>query len=175
MSDEMILVLGALILLGIFVISSNTLLSNNNQTVSENQYVLTGIAIGQSVIEEAKMKEFDMYAALNDSNKFCDVLGTEANETITQPDTFIAAKGRFMSDSIYTDIDDYNGYRRIVNTPNLGNYQVSVSVKYAMISNPNVDAYTKTNCKRMEVTVKNFPYIDSIRTKIKLVYAFTFY
>ncbi len=180
MSDEMLLTLGAIVLLSIFVLSSNTVILNNDEIIQNNEFAITAISIGQSLIDEAKLKEFDKISNLDDVSKCTNAneLGPELGEKINFIDKYNYAIKGFASDTCFHDFDDYNGYNRIVNTPRLGNYRVKVEVKYADEINPDPSndptSGTKTFCKRMEVYVWNTPYIDSLKP-IKLYYAMTYH
>jgi hypothetical protein len=59
MGANMILTIGAILLFGVFLNSSNKLMIGNNQIAAQNEYYVTALSLGQSVIDEAKMKAFD--------------------------------------------------------------------------------------------------------------------
>ena len=59
MGANMILTIGAILLFGVFLNTSNQLMIGNNQIASTNEYYISALAIGQSVIDEAKTNSFD--------------------------------------------------------------------------------------------------------------------
>ena len=177
MNDQWLLTLGAIILLGIFIISSNNLISSNNSRVTENEFVLTGIGYGQSLIDEVKTKYFDVIQnPLNQSQLTTD-LGPEVGEQgiISIPDKFDTGIQGFESDTLFNDVDDYNGYYRVISSPRYGDYRLKVQVYYASEANPEVGSGgVKTFYKKMVVNVNN-KYIDSVNSPVKLDYLFVLY
>ncbi len=162
----MILTIGSILLFGIFLSQANRLMIGNNQIASQNEYYITGLALAQSVLDEAKTKWFDQVTHDNPNTTVPratltnpTALKPETGEIIITPDTLTSAspysatnKG-YMSAVKYNDVDDYNGYSRIVNTPRAENYKVMVAVNYASETNPDTPSTTQTYCKRMVVKV----------------------
>jgi hypothetical protein len=166
-----ILTIGALFLLGVFLLSANGLLADSSRLADENEYCLTSISIAQSIIDEAKAKSFDETTTTGNVPVATDLspsLGPDASETIAATDTL--SNGSFRSSSVFDDVDDYNGYHRQVSTSRVGGYDVRVSVNYASLTAPDSVSPTRTFCKRMVVTVTN-PYMTG---PIQLSYAFAY-
>jgi hypothetical protein len=173
MGVNMLLTIGGVILFSTFVLYANGLLSDNTAISSDNEYVITAIALGQSVIDEAKTKAFDENVIAGPpvseaSFTAVNALGPEAGEAVALPDT--AQNAGAASFAAFDDIDDYNGYVRIVHTPRAENYRVTSSVVYASETNPDSTRSTPTYCKRMMVTVSS-PYF---KQPVALSYAFTY-
>jgi hypothetical protein len=170
----MILTIGAILLFGVFLKTSNQLMIGNNQIASTNEYYISALSVGQSVIDEAKTKSFDekaigkaIFAA--DSLTAVGSLGRESGaEAVPSPDTL--RTGTFGSVTKFDDIDDYNGYRRLVNTTRAEGYHVLVSLNYASETNPETSSASKTFCKRMTVKV----WSKFIPDTLKFSYAFTY-
>jgi hypothetical protein len=68
----------------------------------------------------------------------------------------------FKSIPYFTDIDDYNGYERNVNTDLITGIQLSVAVFYVAESNPDNIVYYRTYLKRIEVTAQHPLYLEPI-------------
>src|SRR5690349_16777944 len=123
MGANMMLTIGAILLFGMFLSTTNKLMIGNNQIASQNEYYIAGISMAQSVIDEAKSKSFDKNTVGQDTmvavSRFTapGSLGRDAGEgTFSYPDTshtsnpFTTRYPGFYSAALYNDIDDYNGY-----------------------------------------------------------------
>jgi hypothetical protein len=181
MGSNMILAVGALIIFSTFLSSSDKLMIMNTQLAEQNEYYLTALSLGESLITEAKTKAFDQMTVTNPvtvPDSLSTVLGTDgASEVVPSPDTLItsspytSATPGFRSGVKFNDIDDYNGYKRMVNTQRAEGYTLSATVVYASPTYPDSVKYgTKTYCKKMTVVVKS-PFIPD---SISLSYAFLY-
>lgn len=173
MGENMLMTIGGIILLSTFVLYANGLIFDNTKISSDNEYAITAISLAQSVIDEAKMKAFDESTiagpvASADSLTPASMLGRDGTaEAVANPDT--PTHSGAASFAKFDDIDDYDGYVRVVNTPRAENYSVATTVVYASETSPNSTSSTRTFCKRMTVTVTS-PYIS---VPITLSYVFT--
>src|ERR1041385_6512293 len=143
---NIILTIGAIIIFGTFLKSSNSLMTGNTQIAEQNEYYLTALSLAQSVIGEAKIKAFDqktITTAVSSPDSLSAVLGTDGvSESVPNPDTLtsntpysVTTLG-FLSNPKFNDIDDYNGYKRIVNTPRTEKYTFTSKVVYASPTYP---------------------------------------
>lgn len=173
MSSNMMLTIGAVVLLTLFTLSANKIILQNKMMSSESEYVITAIGLAQSVINEAKTKTFDENSVTGTITSASQLtasasLGNETGESPVQPDT--SSSNAYQSFSKFDDIDDYDGYKRSVTTPRAGGYLVSVTVDYVNETDPETVSTTQTYCKKMTVSVTS-PYIT---IPVKLYYAFTY-
>ncbi|HEY6191644.1 MAG TPA: hypothetical protein VI215_04870 [Bacteroidota bacterium] len=181
MGSNITLAVGALIIFSTFLSSSNKLMIMNTQLAEQNEYYLTALSLGESLISEAKAKAFDQMTVTNPvtlTDSLSSVLGTEGvSETIPSPDTLItstpytAATPGFRSGVKFNDVDDYNGYKRKVNTQRAEGYTLSAKVAYASPTYPDsIKSGVKTFCKTMTVVVKS-PFIpDSVSLSYTFLY-----
>jgi hypothetical protein len=181
MGSNMILAVGALIIFSTFLSSSDKLMIMNTQLAEQNEYYLTALSLGESLITEAKTKAFDQMTVTNPvtmPDSLSAVLGTDgASEAVPSPDTLITSSPYtsvtpgFRSGVKFNDIDDYNGYKRKVNTQRAEGYTLSATVAYASATYPDSTQYgTKTYCKKMTVVVKS-PFIpDSVSVSYAFLY-----
>ena len=170
MSDNIMLTIGALVLLSSFIITSNSIILENKRQEYESEYMLTAIGIAQSVIDEAKTKAFDEVTNPTNTSTLTISLAPESGESFTVPEV-VAANEVYQSMIKYDDVDDYNGYSRTVNTPRAGGYNVRVSVNYVNETNPDTDSGgSRTFCKKMTVTVTSIYFSAPVR----LYYAFIY-
>jgi hypothetical protein len=181
MGSNVILAMGAIIIFGSFLSSSDRLMTANTQIAEQNEYYLTALSLAQSVISEAKTKAFDQVTAtkpVSSPDSLTAYQGTDGGaEVVPNPDTlttsspYTASTPGFRSSIRFNDVDDYNGYIRRVNTQRAEGYTVSVNVVYASPTYPDsTKASTKTYCKRMTVTVKS-PYMPD---SLSISYAFLY-
>ena len=173
MGSNFLLTIGALVLLGIFTLAANSLMSENIRLAEENEYYLTALSLAESVIQEAKTKSFDQNTSALPVTSQAQLtnptfLGPELSEAFALPDS--GSGGLFRSTTAYNDVDDYNDYQRIVWTPRAEGYDISVSVRYASPSWPDSVVNYPTYCKQMTVTVTS-PYISQ---PVILQYAFIY-
>ncbi len=156
MSGQMLMVLGALMLLSMVSLSINTMFIGKTTTMLDAEASLNAISIAQTMIDEIMVKSYD---AATVSSKIFNAsaftapgsLGANGTETsnVPQPDT----SSPFKSINNYNDVDDYHLYRRTVNTPRLGKFTVRDSVFYVVESNPDQKSFTQTFNKKIVVTI----------------------
>jgi hypothetical protein len=157
MGSNMILTLGAAVLFSSFLASSNNMMTVNTETASQNEYNIAALSIAQSVIDEAKTKVFDENApkgvSITSPTSFVNngTLGPDLNETVPSPD--ILTSSGYSSMTKFDDVDDYNKYKRTVNTQRAEGYNINVTVAYASETFPDSVKSTQTYCKKMTVTV----------------------
>lgn len=173
MGSSLLLTIGSLVMLGLFMLSANGLISDNIHTAEENEYYLTALSLAQSVIDEAKTKSFDQVtvtSVVSSPSAFTTPagLGPDTGESITGPDS--ASGGVYLSLSRFNDIDDYQGYIRLANTARADRYTVTAAVEYANALSPDSSSAVGTFCKKMTVTVTS-PYLPG---PVSLQYAFVY-
>lgn len=172
MGVNALLTLGALILIGMFMLSANSLMSDNTMAAQQNELLLTSISMAQSLIDEAKTKAFDQKSvavAIIVPDSLSATLGRDGGaEAIALPDT-LSPTG-YQSSLHFNDVDDYNGYSRTIRTPRAEGYIVSATVHYANESAPDSLSASRTFCKTMVVTVSN----SMMAGPVTLHYAFVY-
>lgn len=173
MGANMLLAIGGILLFGMFLKSSNNLMTSNSQVVASNEYYVAAISIAQSVIDEAKLEAFDSRTVSGTVSSPSlltrwDSLGQDGvGEKTPVPDTAISTG--FASASKFNDMDDFNGYTRVVNTSRAEGYKVTVKVSYASPTFPDsVYSAARSYCKLMTVAVWSKYMSDTL----KLQYAF---
>ena len=189
----MMLTIGALVIFGIFLGAANKLMISNNQIASQNEYYLTAISLAQSVIDEAKTKAFDQKTVSGSVGARSSLTAVASigidglSESVPFPDTLCSStpyssnNRGYMSAVHFNDIDDYNNYYRLVNTPRAEGYRIRVYVNYANETSPDNQSMSQTYCKRMVVKVTSpyFPRVEdgagvTIPDTLTLSYAFTY-
>lgn len=148
-TSDLLLVLGAIVIFSIAVLNVNRGITRNQLLMTQAELEYTGIALGQDLIDEARIKAFDeatttatpsnIPGAFSQANKF-----GGANDGEAYP--------------AYDDFDDYDGYQR-QDTTEHGIYRVTASVVYVTENAPNTAAGGKTAFKRLNVVVSS-PFLD---------------
>jgi hypothetical protein len=172
MGNNMLMTMGALAILGCFVLSANRMMLTNTQVPMQTEHYLTALSIAQSIIDEAKTKAFDqnvVSTSVSDTSGLSLTLGRESGESVPVPDTLVTSSG-YWSATKFNDVDDYNGYTRRINTPRMTGYFATVSVTYASLTYPDSSTTKRTFCKRMTVWVSIPIWSDSL----SINYSFTY-
>jgi hypothetical protein len=191
MGANMMLTIGAILLFGMFLSTTNKLMIGNNQIAAQNEYYIAGISLAQSIIDEAKTKAFDqktigLDTMISRANLTAPgSLGKDGGaELLALPDTirtknpYTAKYPGYLSTVTYNDVDDYNGYTRVVNTPRAEGYRLFCQVSYASETAPDSVKASRTYCKVITVKVTS-PYFRKNRENggpdtLSLSYAFTY-
>ena len=140
---QQFLVIGGILILS--YLSLTFFKSNSTQSDSNynNEVIIMGTGIGQSMLEEILTKSFDentTTSSVNNSDSLTSVsnLGKDAGEN---------------SSSKYDDVDDYNNYTRSDTLENLGVFTTTVSCSYVNEANTDLTSYSRTFLKRIDVSV----------------------
>ena len=145
--SELLLVLGALMLFGVTMLSTNRYMVDQNESIIQREYEFYAISLAQSFIEEAKTKAFD---------------ANVINASPPVPSGFTGngqlgpAGGEFYPN--FDDIDDYNGLS-LTDSTSRGSFDVDIIVGYVKETSPDlIEVSQKTFYKKMIVSVTN-PYL----------------
>jgi hypothetical protein len=145
-SIQMILALGAMILLTILIMNVNKNSLSVEDVMYDSNFGITATSIASSVIEDASKKRFDNIFYV-DSNTVYDVndftpaadLGVDSGEVITDPKTF-------------NDFDDYDNYATVDSTMPSAVFNVLCKVNY--VNDTALDDSTNAQTFHKKITVK---------------------
>jgi hypothetical protein len=151
------------------VITANRMIGSSTTTTYEGDARNLAVDLARSVVNEAYRLKFDensvdsLYQTSTDFTA-ANSLGPDAGETISPlPDV-----APYQSYAKYDDVDDYNGYSRIVDAGALQGFKVTVSVYYVS-STTFAKSSTQTVLKRIDVSVEQPTYLKTKVTYSKLV------
>lgn len=161
-TGQMLLVLGALMLLSLVALTINSMLVNKTATMLEVEAHLDAVSLGQSMLDEILTQAYDQAVAngakVFDSTGFTATgsfgpNGTEASNVPLPepPDT----ASPFKSLKYYNDVDDYNGYKRLAFTSAMGTFSIIDSVYYVTELDPSVKSTPQTFFKKVVVTIRH--------------------
>jgi hypothetical protein len=150
-TGQMIMAIGAMMLLSGIVLRVNTSNMNNESIRDQAQYGVLATSIATSIIEEAQSKAFDHHTDTNSVSlltQLSSVLGPEAGET---PDT-------------YNDFDDFNGLARRDSSMPSAIFDIVCEVVY--VDPNNIQGFTpsRTWHKKINVTISSPFSPDTIKT-----------
>ena len=150
---------GLVVIVTIAVINANRLIINSETTKLEGQARLQAADIAMEVLTEARLRKFDEYADTvyyQGTGEFTSYssLGPESGESVSLPDVY-----PYQSRQRYDDMDDFNNYRRTVNTISIVGYVVTCKVYYSSQTYPDTPKTSKTYVKTMEVNVSHPLYL----------------
>ena len=140
---QQFLVIGGILILS--YLSLTFFKSNSTQTDSNynNEVIIMGTGIGQSMLEEILTKSFDentITSSVNNADSLTSVssLGKDAGEN---------------SSLKYDDVDDYKNFTRSDTLENLGVFTTTVLCCYVNEANTDLTSYSRTFLKRIDVSV----------------------
>lgn len=151
-TGQMLLTIGAMILLSTLILRVNNNFSSNTSTVYDSKFAILGTSIGASVIEEAMGKAFDEGTADSSATGLTDFtaphkLGPETGEVYPN----------------FNDFDDYNGYIKIDSTMPSAVFKISCVVSYIDPNTPDVTSSSATWTKKISVIVTSISMKDTVR------------
>lgn len=164
-TGQMLLTIGALLLLSTVMLRVN---SNNFSTETvrdEARFGVVATSIATSIIEQAKGLAFDAKTDTNSVTSLADLtsvfnLGPDAGENSADINTF-------------NDFDDFDGYSGIDSTLQSAVFELSCSVDYVTKSNLKSAASVPTWHKKISVTVSSPSMDDTL--KAATVYSYWFF
>ncbi len=158
-TGQMLLVIGALVLLAGVTIVVNNMLATKTQTMLESEAGLNAISLAQSMLDEVMSKSYDARTAdgtvIFVASDFTSAgsLGCNATEAsnVPQPEPPDTARP-YKSLKYYNDVDDYNNYKRYAFT-SMGTFTLIDTVFYVQETNPDQMVSVQTFAKKVVVTV----------------------
>lgn len=152
---QMMLVLGALVLLSLMVLNINRAQLESERQMSQAEYILAATAVGQSMISEISSKDYDAATASDESAPV---------SSFTSPKYL--GPGSWEAYPNFNDVDDFHRFNTTVNTPRAGTFRISCLVDYVDPMQPNISSGVRTRTKRLRVTVES----DFLDEAVNLVY-----
>lgn len=160
-TGQMMLGVGAMVLLSIVVLRVNNSFLLTNSAMMESKFDILASSLAQSVIEEAENKHFDKYSI---GNPITDVSSFTPVDSLG-PDSEVYSE--------YNDFDDFNGYTRDVTNLPSANFHISCTVNYVNPANPDVISNSKQWSKKITVTVSSISSQDTI--KIASIFSYWYF
>ncbi len=142
---QMLLVVGAIALLGIVILNANSTVYQTTDTMYNSEFGITSVSLATSIVEEASGKYFDEVVTTSlagdivDSSKFTvpSKLGPDSAEAYPNFDDFDDFNGLNLVYMSPLDTDS-SGAKKIVTPGIRAKYYLSAKVEY--VQPPNLDA-----------------------------------
>ena len=153
---ELILLLGALVLFGLLMLSSNRYTRDQNDAIYQQELEFYAISLAQSFIEEAKTKAFDANVI-------------NASPPVPSGFTSSGSLGPSGGETYpnFNDVDDFNNFT-FQDSTSRAVFDVDIDVDYVESADPATGVNYETFYKNITVTVES-PYMD---WPIQLSYVF---
>ena len=149
---EMILLIAAIAILGRYSLTVNDALAGNETRVLQSEFALNAVSIAEQIFQQAWLRSYDENTvsgpAINIPGDFTvhEHMGPDGSETY--PD--------------FDDIDDYDGLSIVDTAGNGMTYKLTVTVGYIDASDKDAIITTRSDLKRMDVTVASDYLMNSI-------------
>lgn len=165
-TGQMLLTIGAIMLLGTIILSTNRTLHSNSQLLLKTGYGIEEVSLATSIIEEAQGKAFDEHS---DTSKV-----TKPNKMT--PPGLLGQENNDPND--LNDFDDYNGLghggRMDTFRLSTGTYCVKTQVYYVNAKDLDHKSDQATYSKRLDVWVWN--RVDSTSViKMSTIYSYWYF
>ena len=151
-TGQMLMTIGAMILLSTLILRVNSNFAGNTTTVYDSKFAILGTSVGASVIEEAMGKAFDEATVDTSASSLSDLtahnkLGPETGEVYPN----------------FDDFDDYNGYTKIDSTMPSAVFKINCVVSYVNPNTPDANSSTATWTKKISVSVTSISMKDTVK------------
>jgi|SRR5690554_5232179 len=161
-TGQMLLALGAMILLSTTVLRVNTNFVMNDTVLDETKFNFLATSVATSIIQEAKRKAFDnasVNSAVSDIKVLTEAgsLGPESGE---KRETF-------------NDFDDFDGFAGADSSMPSAVFYYSCTVEYVEDTKPDTPANKKTWNKILTVTVTS-PFMNDV-IKMSSIYSYWYF
>ena len=163
-TGQMLLALGAMILLSATVLRVNNTFFTTEDVLDETKFNFLATSVATSIIQEAKSKAFDKST---DSVAVSDVKFLTSADSLG-PDT--GEKGK--KKSVFNDFDDFNNYKDTISAMPSITFWYSCKVVYVNEDQPDSASSAKKWNKKITVTVTS-PYIRDV--KMSSIYSYWFF
>ena len=140
---EMIILVGAIAILGRYSLTVNSALLNSELNVLQSGYELNAILICDNLFNQAWLLAYDQNTVLSQAKSI--------PASFTSANSLGSETGEVYSD--FNDIDDYNNYTTTDTTIDGMTYTASVGVGYVEINDKDTIVPIQTTLKKMTVTV----------------------
>jgi hypothetical protein len=158
-TGQMLLSVGAMVLLSTTLLNYNQSSANSNLTLMESKYSLLAISLANSLIEEATGKPFDaktVSSSISSTNQLSSI-GLDSHETFPN----------------FDDFDDYDDLEITERTLPAAEFNIRCKVDYINPANPNVPAGGRTWHKKITVFISSHALSNTV--EMSQVYSYFYF
>lgn len=131
--------IGAILLLSLVSLRFNSSILENNTVEIENKVYLTAFSLADDLIEEIKEKAFD--------ERTVDFQAIDLDQ-LTLP---LGREGEVWP--LFDDMDDYDGYQKVVDLPHAEGYNITCRVSY--VDSDGKELLTQSYYKKVNIIVSS--------------------
>jgi hypothetical protein len=151
---QMLLALGAAILLSITILITNKNILTTEDVLYDSNFEITATSIGTSLIEDASKKKFD---------EVTDTMAIDKTLPLTAPELLGTEPGEDPTNRLeFDDFDDYNGYTITDSTMPTAIFEYKCKVEYVDETDPNTAISKKSFHKKLTVKVWSKSMKDTV-------------
>lgn len=147
-SGQMMITVGALMLLSVVILRVNTGNLNTNEVLINSKINILAISLANSMCEEATSKAFDEYTLTKPA---------ELISNLTLPSSFDEGE----SYPNFDDMDDYNNFTYYDSVSGADYYEIKCAVAYVDTTNPDITTTSRTWHKKITVKVTSKGMLDA--------------
>jgi len=166
-NSQLMLVIGAIILLSILIMNANRSILNSTELTVNSETILAANALANEMMKEICTKAFDdtTVASYIDESNLPNTLTSPQSLGPDSGETYIRIEDNIDDYTQYDDIDDYTGHSDTLSTPRTGDYIINISIGYVdLLIDPELIVTAQpTRTKRIEVGVSNPNLSDTLR------------
>jgi hypothetical protein len=160
-TSDLIFLMAAMVLFSILVTNSNRIFVRNTVMNVESQVEYNGIAVGQSIIDEARSRAFD-HVTVGSGSRIGDpdvIPPGMVPSGFTAPANLGPEAGEVYPN--FNDFDDFDGLT-LTRSTGLTDFDISVQVFYVNPATPTVPSAVQTTMKRMVVEISSDLMLNTI-------------
>jgi hypothetical protein len=153
-SMQMLLALGAAILLSITILITNKNILLTEDVLYDSNFEITATSIGTSIIEDASKKKFD---------EVTDTMAIDKTLPLTSPDLLGTEPGEDPDNrQEFDDFDDYNGYTFVDSTMPTALFNYKCTVQYIDETDTDKPINKKSFHKKLTIKVWSKSMKDTV-------------
>lgn len=157
-TGQQLITIGALFVLTILLLLVYRSTGQRSTSNYENEAIITGTSIGQSVLADIQNKAFDENTIAAEAKSTADLSATPG------PDS-----GE-LTVSQFDDIDDFQNYTTSDSLDRMGRFNIKVEVYYVQKMSPEIKSFVRTFSKRIDVKVTNAYLPDTLKFNYVVAY-----
>lgn len=172
--SDLVFMMGAMVLFSLFANSANDGIVRGSTLLTQVEVEYSAIAFGQTIIDEARSRDFDEVTVPDDPDEIGIVGNTGLLAGAGYPQGFTApqALGRETGE-VYPSLNDFDDYHalRIIRESAYGDYTITAIVEYLDEDDLQTVSASRSNIKRLRVTVDH----PNLLNPIIIPYVKTYY
>jgi hypothetical protein len=172
--SDLVFMMGAMVLFSLFANNANDGIVRGSTLLTQVEVEYSAIAFGQTIVDEARSRDFDEVTIPTDPDEIGIVGNTGLLGENGYPEGFSSPQALGIdTGEIYPNFDDFDDYNalRLVRESAYGDYAITAIVEYLDEDDFSTVSSSRTNVKRLSVTVDH----PNLLNPIIIPYVKTYY